>query len=163
MSALACTLLVLLGFSCWYMGPNKHATMLQYGQYKSISDKHQDILPKTSLGNCEKCHKYLRTVHGKFGDFIACSGYPACKYIKRARASFVCPECKGSIEKRVWSGGILWGCSNYPDCRYAIFSDIQDAPCTVCKASPYQLKTVGLQGESRLKCPNHMCGKSVDV
>lgn len=157
--AIVGTLFALLGLGCWYMGPNKHAVMLQYGQLaeqQSELDDH-NASTKNYLGNCEKCQKPLRTVHGKFGDFVGCSGYPACKYIKREKASFACPQCKGAIEKRVWSGGTLWGCSNYPNCRYAIFSDIQDTPCTKCNSSLYLIKTVDADGKIILTCPYKEC------
>lgn len=111
----------------------------------------------SKLGFCEKCNKPLRTVHGKFGDFTGCSGYPKCKYIQRKKASFRCPQCAGDIEQRRWSGGILWGCNNYPDCRYAIFSDIEDRPCTKCNKSPYLLKQVDEQAKTLLTCPEQNC------
>lgn len=166
--ALAGAVFVLLGLGCWYMGPNKHAVMLQYENSRTlqVENSHHRVVTsrfneikshKPSLGNCEKCQKPLRTVHGKFGDFVGCSGYPACKYIQRQKASFFCPECRGAIEKRVWSGGILWGCCNYPNCRYAIFSDIEDKPCTKCNASLYLLKTIDVDGKIVLSCPNGKC------
>jgi len=150
------TALALLGLGCWYMGPSKHAAMLTFDQIAQLNVTENSVI-KNALGLCEKCQKPLRIVHGKFGDFIGCSGYPTCKYIKREKALFACPKCAGAVEKRVWTNGTLWGCSNYPECRYAIFSDIADTPCTKCNSSLYLLKTVDADGVVVLKCPNKEC------
>ncbi|MCL4380179.1 type I DNA topoisomerase [Candidatus Dependentiae bacterium] len=109
---------------------------------------------------CPQCGKQLRQIQGKFGPFIACSGYPECKYIKQQKASFSCPSCgTGEIVARSWKGGKFWGCSNYPTCKFAIFSDIVDAPCPECK-SPYLLKKTTKKG-TIITCPNKDCGYSV--
>lgn len=144
-------LIAVVACVCWYIGPNQHAIQLQ-------NHIHQDHHRSTqSLGNCEKCRKPLKMVHGKYGAFVGCSGYPACRYIQREKASFSCPSCNGSIQKRSWSGGVLWGCENYPDCRYAIFSDIEDMPCLQCKKSLYLLKKQQEDGTYARSCPNAEC------
>lgn len=106
---------------------------------------------------CPQCGKPLRKLIGKFGPFIACSGYPACKYIHREKASFVCPSCqKGEIIKRRWRGGTLWGCTKYPACQFAIFGDIEETSCPKCKA-PYLIKKVEKDGSITLSCGQKGC------
>ena len=79
---------------------------------------------------CEKCGKKLLIKMSRFGKFLACSGYPECKFTKKIGAEIkkigmACPECgKGEvIEKHVRKGRsrgkIFWGCSLYPECKYA--------------------------------------------
>ena len=79
---------------------------------------------------CEKCGKKLLIKMSRFGKFLACSGYPECKFTKKIGAEIkkigmACPECgKGEvIEKQVRKGRsrgkIFWGCSLYPECKYA--------------------------------------------
>ena len=113
--------------------------------------------PKELDETCPTCGKNLRQVIGKFGPFIACSGYPECKYIHREIAKFKCPEDKkGEIVKRRWRGGTMWGCSNYPKCKFAIFGDIEEKKCPKCKA-PYLLKKFEKDGSTTLACNNKKC------
>ena len=105
---------------------------------------------------CPKCSRPMREVKGKFGPFIACSGYPECKHIKQVKASFKCPQDKGDIVRRRWRGGIFWGCANYPKCKFAIFGDIAENQCPKCKA-PYLLKKTTKKGDA-LQCANKECG-----
>ena len=111
---------------------------------------------------CPTCGKHLRQVMGKFGPFIACSGYPECTYIHREIASFTCPNDKGEIIKRRWRGGTMWGCGNYPKCKFAIFGDIEEKPCPQCK-SPYLLKKFAKEGKYSLICANKECNYSTDM
>jgi DNA topoisomerase-1 len=60
--------------------------------------------------------------HGKFGDFIACSGYPTCRYVKPKSTGLKCPEpgCGGEIVHRKGRGrSKFYGCSNYPKCGFS--------------------------------------------
>ncbi|MGZ6250615.1 MAG: type I DNA topoisomerase [Candidatus Chromulinivorax sp.] len=95
--------------------------------------------------DCPQCHKPLRVLKGKFGEFTACSGYPECKYIKQNIAPFPCPQCGGNVVERKWRGGKFWGCSSYPTCKFAIFGDIENKPCPECKA-PFVVKKATKEG-----------------
>lgn len=109
---------------------------------------------------CPLCGKPLRHVRGKYGMFIACSGYPECKYIHQEKTSFPCPQCGGAVIKRKWRGGTMWGCSNYPKCKFAIFSDIEETPCPQCK-KPFLLKKYDKDGKVMLFCSDKKCGYRV--
>lgn len=113
--------------------------------------------PKLLDEACPNCSKPLRKVIGKFGEFIACSGYPECKYIKQNKASFPCPSCGGDIIERRWRGGTFWGCKNYPKCRFSIFGDIEERPCPQCKA-PFLIKKVAKDGSITYQCNDKNCG-----
>lgn len=106
---------------------------------------------------CNKCEKPMRKMVGKFGEFIACSGYPECKYIKQNIAHFPCPLCNGPIVERKWRGGTLWGCQNYPKCTFSIFSDIDQHPCPKCNKSLYMIKKTDKYGKITLICPQDDC------
>ncbi len=113
--------------------------------------------PKLLDEKCPKCGKHLRQVIGKFGPFVACSGYPDCKYIKQKKAEVPCLSCGGSLVERRWRGGTFWGCSNYPKCKFAVFGDIEETPCPQCSRA-YMAKKVDKQGNATLLCTDKKCG-----
>lgn len=106
---------------------------------------------------CPQCSSQMRKLKGRFGEFISCSGYPKCKYIKQNIANFPCPQCGGKIAERKWKGGTFWGCENYPKCKFSIFSDIEQSPCPKCNLHPYMSKKVDKAGKITLLCPNESC------
>jgi len=113
--------------------------------------------PETLDINCPKCSKPLRQLVGRYGPFIACSGYPECKYIHKEKAGFKCPLDGGDMLKRKWRGGTLWGCSNYPKCKFAIFGEIEETPCPKCKL-PFLSKKTDKNGKVTLFCSDKTCG-----
>lgn len=113
--------------------------------------------PKVLEETCPNCGKPLRQVLGKFGPFIACSGYPECKYIHQIKAGFACPLDGGDVVKKAWRGGTMWGCKNYPKCKFAIFGDIEETPCPLCK-KPFLIKKVDKAGNVTLMCSDKKCG-----
>jgi len=73
---------------------------------------------------CPKCSKPMVIRTGRFGRFMACSDYPACKTTKAISIGVACPEqgCNGMlVEKRTKKGKPFYSCSNYPNCKYAIW------------------------------------------
>ena len=83
--------------------------------------------------DCPECGSPLVKRRGKYGEFIACSNYPNCKYIKKEPKTVVeimpCPKCDGKIiEKKTKRGKIFYGCSNYPKCDFASW----DKPVKSC-------------------------------
>lgn len=113
--------------------------------------------PQMLEEKCPQCGKNLRQLVGKYGPFIACSGYPECKYIKYVKANFPCPVDGGEVVQRKWRGGTFWGCSNYPKCKFAVFGDIEEIPCPKCKL-PFLVKKVDKQGNVTLFCSDKKCG-----
>jgi len=109
---------------------------------------------------CTQCKKPMREMVGRFGKFIACSGYPECKYIHQEKAGFVCPQDGGDVVKRKWRGGTFWGCSNYPTCKFALFGEIEETPCAQCKLPALLKKTDLKTGNITLLCSDKKCGYS---
>ena len=64
---------------------------------------------------------------------------------------------KGDIIQRKWRGGTMWGCSNYPKCKFAIFSDIEETACPQCK-KPFLMKKYSKDGKVTLVCSDKECG-----
>lgn len=87
---------------------------------------------------CPLCGKPLVYRHGKYGKFIACSGYPECKYIPKVEKSATvickCPKCDGDIiVKKTKRGKEFYGCSNFPKCKYANWDKPTGEICSKCK------------------------------
>ncbi|MDR0643689.1 MAG: type I DNA topoisomerase [Treponema sp.] len=72
---------------------------------------------------CEKCGKPLMKKLGRFGYFIACSGFPACRNTKPIPVG-KCPKCGGNLVKRRTKEKKreFYGCSNYPECDYLTYT-----------------------------------------
>ena len=86
---------------------------------------------------CPECGSPLVIRKGKFGEFVACSNYPTCKYIKKEAKEVVeiakCPECGGSIiEKKSKRGKVFYGCSNFPKCKVATWDMPTGEKCPDC-------------------------------
>lgn len=124
---------------------------------KGIITLKETEAPKLLAKTCPNCGKQLRQMHGKYGDFIACSGYPECKYIERKKLPFQCPQCGNDIIERAWRGGKFWGCAGYPKCKLAIFDAVEETPCPQCKW-PFLTKKTDKDGNVTLICVNKECG-----
>ena len=84
---------------------------------------------------CPNCGKNLVVKVGRFGKFLACSGYPECKYTKsfQIKTGVKCPECGKELVKRVSKKKrTFYGCSNYPDCQFVTNSEPLPQPCPKC-------------------------------
>ncbi|MBI2593234.1 type I DNA topoisomerase [Candidatus Daviesbacteria bacterium] len=72
--------------------------------------------------NCPKCGKQLIVRTGKFGKFLACSGFPECKHTERLEEKIEakCPDDGGDVVvRKTRKGKTFFGCKNYPDCKFA--------------------------------------------
>jgi DNA topoisomerase-1 len=73
---------------------------------------------------CPDCGKPLVIKTGRFGRFIACSGFPACRYTRRIvkATGAKCPECGGDLLERRGKkrGRVFYGCANFPTCKFLV-------------------------------------------
>ncbi len=93
--------------------------------------------PKETGEVCPNCGSSLVIRKGRYGEFIACSNYPECKYIKKeekqVKEIMDCPKCGGKIiEKKTKRGKIFYGCNNYPKCKYASWDKPTGNLCKEC-------------------------------
>ena len=110
---------------------------------------------------CEKCGRKMIKRLGRYGYFIACSGFPECKNA-RGISFGVCPKCKGDITlKRSKRGREFYGCSNYPKCDFVSWDKPIQTPCPKCN---------GLMVERQIKnkglfkvCIKEDCGYSEEI
>ena len=86
---------------------------------------------------CPECGSPLVVRKGRYGEFVACSDYPNCKYIKKEEHETVeiidCPNCSGKIvEKHSKKGKVFYGCNNYPKCKTAYWDKPTGEKCPKC-------------------------------
>lgn len=86
---------------------------------------------------CPECGNPLVVRKGRYGEFVACSNYPACKYIKKEEQEIKeiadCPNCSGKIvEKTTRKGKKFYGCNNYPKCKVALWDMPTGESCPEC-------------------------------
>lgn len=86
---------------------------------------------------CEKCGAEMVYKSGRFGEFIACPNYPACKNTKAVKTTIKtpCPLCGGAVvQKKTKKGKIFYGCENYPSCTFVSWDMPLEEKCPVCGA-----------------------------
>ncbi len=91
---------------------------------------------------CPECGNELVKRKGRFGEFIACSNFPKCKYTKNISKNtkktpvslegVKCPECGGDIVERASRRGKFYGCSNYPNCKFVSAYEPVNKKCPEC-------------------------------
>jgi DNA topoisomerase-1 len=110
--------------------------------------------------NCEKCGKPMVVKTGRFGKFLACSGYPECKTTKTITTGVKCPQpdCAGELaQKRTKRGRTFYACSRYPDCKFALWDRPLPRPCPDCGA-PFLVEKFGRHSGPKAVCYNKDCG-----
>ena len=106
---------------------------------------------------CELCGRPMAIKSGRFGEFLACTGYPECKNTKPiVKATGVkCPDCGGDIvARRGRSGKIFYGCNNYPTCTRAYWYKPTDRKCPQCGELLLEKHTK----TTKYACSNDKCG-----
>ncbi len=92
---------------------------------------------------CDKCGKPMVVKYGRYGRFIACSGYPDCKNIVKVvnKIGVPCPKCNGDvIVKNTKRGRQFFGCSNYPNCDFVSWYEPTTEKCPQCGAVLFKKK-----------------------
>lgn len=112
---------------------------------------------------CPRCSSNLVIKQGRFGEFTACTNYPACKYIKHKTTGVKCPKDadKGGdiVERKSKRGKIFFGCSNYPDCDFVLWNRPIAEACPTC-AAPFLVEKVTKKHGRQLLCNNEDCDYS---
>jgi DNA topoisomerase-1 len=121
---------------------------------RKLSQKVQQKPPVQLEEKCPKCGKPLLLRNGQYGEFISCSGYPKCKYIKQELLDAKCPKDGGDIAvRKTKRGDVFYGCVNYPKCDFASNLKLIDETCPKCE-SAYLLEVANDKGTFWV-CPNN--------
>lgn len=116
-----------------------------------IEDKVSDV-------PCDKCGRLMVIKHGRFGDFLACPGYPECQNTKPIveEVDANCPLCGGKIlVKRSKKGNRFYGCSNYPECNFVSWYEPTNEKCPDCGS--YMVKRYSKSKGEYLQCSDKEC------
>ncbi|MDE3018559.1 MAG: type I DNA topoisomerase [Nitrospirota bacterium] len=112
----------------------------------------------TTDEKCEKCGSSMVIKSGRFGRFMACSAYPACKTTKPIPLGVKCPQDGGDLtQKRSKKGRTFYACANYPKCEFAIWDRPINKPCPNCQA-PFLVEKTSKQAGVTVQCRNEDCG-----
>jgi DNA topoisomerase-1 len=116
---------------------------------------------------CERCGKPMVIKYGRFGKFLACSGYPECKSTKpiNKEIGMPCPtpDCTGQvIERRSKRGRMFYGCSRYPQCQFSSWDKPLAEKCPKC-GQPYLVHKHSKKSGEQILCSKEGCGYSRPV
>ncbi|MFB0557067.1 MAG: type I DNA topoisomerase [Dehalococcoidia bacterium] len=106
-------------------------------------------MSKTTDEICPNCSRPMVIKTGRFGKFLACSGYPECKTTKPflIKIGIPCPRCGAElVEKINKRKQVFYGCSNFPQCKFATNYKPIPQPCPECG------KLLVLDRDGRIKC-----------
>ncbi len=136
-------------------------TIRRARRFRKLSQKQQQKqnTPQPTGEACPLCGKPLVLRQGAYGEFVSCSGYPKCKYVKQNLIEGMkCPKCgEGDIaERKARRGNIFWGCTNYPKCDFTSNYKPVAQKCPEC-GSPYLVEKT-LKSGIFLECPNKKKG-----
>ncbi|OEU77295.1 MAG: DNA topoisomerase I [Desulfobacterales bacterium C00003060] len=148
--------------------PNCNFTRNYTRDEKGQIEMEQPVSPQATDEICEKCGSPMVQKQGRFGPFVACSAYPACKNTRSLKANATskteptgvkCPEkgCGGElVARRSRRGKLFYGCTGYPACTFAVWDKPVPQSCPECGAS-FVLKRTTKKDGPHLRCFNKEC------
>ena len=103
---------------------------------------------------CDKCGRPMVIKSGRYGKFVACSGFPECRnshpLVKDTGG--LCPLCGGHmLLRKSAKGRIYYGCSNYPQCSYMTWDEPVTETCPNCGKTLFKRR-------GQLYCAGEGCG-----
>ena len=148
----------------WFLGCSN------YPKCKTTRDLGPDGTGASAAGQprdagvaCDKCGLAMMIRGGRYGEFLACSGYPKCKNAKPVPLGVACPKCGGDIieiRPKKKGGRTFYGCSQWNvetvKCDFKVWQKPIQEPCPACGA------TFLVQGGTKVKpmitCAKKECG-----
>lgn len=117
-----------------------------------------DLPPEVTDIPCEKCGRMMVIKEGRYGKFLACPGFPACRNAKPIvkKIGVACPVCGGElIERKTKTGKIFYGCERYPECEYTTWDLPLQEKCAKC--GQMLVEHTERSGRKRKYCSNPEC------
>ncbi len=112
-----------------------YATFLPRLQQAQVDMPVMKVEPEKVGRNCPECGHELIIRWGRFGKFISCSNFPACRYIEPLldKIGVTCPlDGGGIVRRKSRKGRVFYGCENYPACKFTSWSMPLPEPCPNC-------------------------------
>lgn len=133
----------------------------------SVAPEEQSA-PEATGEVCEKCGRPMVLRKGRYGNFLACSGYPECKNIRNLTGTKSetdgdygkCPKCGKPLKKIVTRKATFYGCTGYPDCSFTSFDPVAEEKCPECGAYTVVKE---LKNGKFIKCSNKDCGYKREI
>ncbi|NBJ93524.1 type I DNA topoisomerase [Parablautia muri] len=113
-----------------------------------------DLQDEVSDEVCEACGKQMVVKYGAYGRFLACPGFPECRFTKAyyEKTGVMCPKCGGDIVlKKTKKGRKYYGCINNPECDFMVWQEPSKEKCPMCGS-------MMLYKGSKLVCMDLACG-----
>lgn len=124
--------------------------------------KEIEIKDEPSDEVCDKCSSPMVYKMGRFGKFLACSGFPECRNTKPIikDTGVHCPKCADGlvVERRSKKGRMFYGCNQYPECDYVSWDKPVEKPCPSCSGMMVEKR---VRGEVQYHCT--VCSHSENV
>ncbi len=118
---------------------------------KRINKEGESVEPEATSEICPKCSSPMVIKEGRFGRFMACSNYPDCKTTKPILdivPDVLCSKDGGQIVRRKSRyGKYFYGCANYPQCDFVMWSEPVNQPCDSCGAKFLAKKSTKKKGD----------------
>jgi DNA topoisomerase I len=135
-----------------------------YAPFSVELEKAQDLIEKVEIQDeaagrdCPQCGKPMFIKYGRFGKFVACSGFPDCRHTEslNEEAGVNCPFCGGVvIELKSKKGRKYFGCKNYPQCNFRAWNKPTGEKCPVCGDA--MVEKINKNKEVSAVCQNPDC------
>lgn len=139
-----------------------------YGPFHQTVERAAQIMPRVRIADeptdevCEKCGRPMVIKLGRYGRFLACSGFPECRNTRPLleKVGVRCPACGIGevVERRSRKGRTFYGCSRYPECDFVSWERPVAERCPQCGS--YMVAS-GRREQGTLRCP--ACGHQANA
>jgi len=135
-----------------------------YDPFAQTLDQAQSLMERVEIADepsdetCELCGRPMVIKLGRFGRFLACSGFPECRNTRAllAKIGVDCPQCGGDlVERKTRSGRTFYGCSNYPTCNFSSWQR------PVAQRCPIEGGLQVVRGRGKIACT--VCGRVTEL
>jgi len=135
-----------------------------YSDFKERLEEARENMKKVNMDietdiKCDKCGRPMVIKHGRYGKFLACSGFPECKNTKPYldKIGVDCPKCEDGevVKRKSKKGKTFYGCSNYPDCDFVSWDKPTNKKCPKCGSM--MVEKYSKKRGKYYKCTNKEC------
>lgn len=146
----------------WFLGCSSYPKCKNTQDLGPTGEGTTPIPVRETDEKCENCGRPMVIRTGRFGEFLACTGYPECKTARPVPLGVKCPDCGGNIieiKSKRRGGRSFYGCSNYTNekikCEFKLWQRPVPESCPQC-GSAFLLRSGGKK--PMLTCPDKACG-----